>query len=258
MLGSSVNNHSLQYNPVLCSVLPLTTLTYQLFHRVISLDPLFTPYVSWSTYQYLQLFFSPQLLTADVSLWENWFWEIFLYIFSQNLSGHMEHTFFQELSLLFNKPFYIFLLRICKFTTPVVLFKEVHSFRDTRILYWVGIWWLAIFQVCTVSVDDRLLYFVFSTCNPWGREWNGHWIMMQTIKRSKLQHSTTALSIETYQELMGKNVHVIYKALKILLHSSCHQDCNENGKWHKCNPFSLQSLDCNLVLSFSRDCQMRF
>lgn len=77
---------------------------------------------------------------------------------------------------------------------------------------------------------------------------------MQTIKRSKLQLSTTASSIEKKKELTGKNVHVIYKTLKILLHYSCHKDCNENGKWHKRNPFSLQSLDCNLVLSFSREC----
>lgn len=82
-----------------------------------------------------------------------------------------------------------------------------------------------------------------------GKGRNGQLIIMLNIKRSKSYSTQPQCCPRNRSWRSRENVHVIYEALKILLHYPCHQDCNENGKWHQLNPFSLQSLDCNLVFS---------
>lgn len=82
-----------------------------------------------------------------------------------------------------------------------------------------------------------------------GKGWNGRLIIMQNIKRSKSYSMQRQCCPRKRSRSSQENVHVMYEALKILLHYSCHQDCNENRKRHQFNPFSLQLLDCNLMFS---------
>lgn len=106
----------------------------------------------------------------------------------------------------------------------------------------------------------RWLAFVAASCISkyfplWGSGWNCQCDRNASYKKIKVaMFCNSIIHWNVAGACWKKKVHAIYKTLKILLHYSCHKDCNENGKWHKRNPFSLQSLDCNLVLSFSREC----
>lgn len=142
-----------------------------------------------------------------------------------------------------------------------MLYREVSVHKNPWVVPSICFEWLApqilsyrfavdgILQSWDAGVCYRSKYFSLVWLEPTGKGWNGQLIIMLNIKRSK-SYSTQSQRCPWNRSWRSReNVHVIYEALKILLHYPCHQDCNENGKWHQLNPFSLQSLDCNLVFS---------
>lgn len=135
-------------------------------------------------------------------------------------------------------------VRMNTWIVPSVCFEWL----DAQVLHWCFVV-DRILQAQDVGVGYRSQHFLLVWLEPMGKGQNGQLIIMQNIKRSKSYSTKPQFCPWTGSWYTRENVHVIYEALKILLHYPCHQDCNENGEWHQLNPFPLQSLDCNLVFS---------